>query len=403
MGRRHLLLCVCSAVLGAVGYRAYQHLDTVGNLEAQERPLPADRTNRTARAPNGQPDAIFRPQWNQPDSAAAPVADLTPEELVNIHVYEQTNRGVVNITTQVFHPNYFMMVEIPSRGTGSGSVLDRQGHILTNRHVIDGAEDIRVTLFDGESYEARIVGQDPQNDTAVLQIDAPAETLFPIPLGESTRLRVGQKVFAIGNPFGLERTMTVGIISSLERSLSSPTGHTMKSIIQIDAALNSGNSGGPLLDSHGHLIGMNTAIASSTGENTGVGFAIPVSTLSRVVPELVEYGKVIRADIGLSRFHETERGIVIVTLTPGGPAERAGLRGFRMVREQYQRGPFFYERRRVDRNYADTIVAVDEVPVRTRDELLAAIEKEKPGKLVRLTILREGRQMLVAVRLGEAQ
>ncbi len=157
------------------------------------------------------------------------------------------------------------------------------------------------------------------------------------------------------------------------------------------------------MDSHGHLIGMNTAIASSTGENTGVGFAIPVSTLSRVVPELVEYGKVIRADIGLSRIHETERGIVIVTLTPGGPAERAGLRGFRMVREQYQRGPFLYERRRVDRNYADTIVAVAEVPVHTKDELLAAIEKKKPGELVRLTILREGRQMLVAVRLGEAQ
>lgn len=403
MGRKHLLLCVCSAVLGAAGYRAYQHLGTVGNLEAQERPLPADRTNRTARAPNGQPVAAFRPQSNRSDSAVAPVADLTPEELVNIHVYEQTNRGVVNITTQVFHPNYFMMIEIPSRGTGSGSVLDRQGHILTNRHVIDGAEDIRVTLFDGESYEARIVGQDPQNDTAVLQIDAPDESLFPIPLGESTRLRVGQKVFAIGNPFGLERTMTVGIISSLERSLSSPTGHTMKSIIQIDAALNSGNSGGPLLDSHGHLIGMNTAIASSTGENTGVGFAIPVSTLSRVVPELVEYGKVIRADIGLSRIHETERGIVVVTLTPGGPAERAGLRGFRMVREQYQRGPFLLERRRVDRNYADTIVAVDEFPVHTKDGLLAAIEKKKPGELVRLTILREGRPMQVAVRLGEAQ
>jgi S1-C subfamily serine protease len=317
-------------------------------------------------------------------------------------VYEKTNRSVVNITTQTFHPDFFFMVETPSQGTGSGAVLDKQGHILTNEHVIDGAEQIMVTLFTGESYEAEIVGQDLPNDTAVLRINAPADQLIPVEIETAFALRVGQRVYAIGNPFGLERTMTVGIISSLNRSLRSQSGRLMESIIQIDAALNRGNSGGPLLNSRGRLIGMNTAIASSTGENTGVGFAIPASTLSRVVPELIEHGKVIRADIGISRILEKEDGIEIVMTTPDGPAEQAGLRGYQMVKQRFRRGPFVYERNNIDRSHADLIVAVDDTPVRTRDQLLTAVEKKKPGQIVRLTIIRDGRQQMVAVRLGEA-
>ena len=247
-----------------------------------------------------------------------------------------------------------------------------------------------------------MVGQDPPNDTAVLRIDSPPESLFPIIMDQSYGLRVGQNVYAIGNPFGLERTMTVGIISSLNRSLRSQSGRMMESIIQIDAALNRGNSGGPLLNSRGHLIGMNTAIASSTGENTGVGFAIPASTLGRVVPELIAHGKVIRADLGVARIHETEQGIVIVAVTPEGPAAKAGLQGYRLVRQQVRQGPFVYERQGIDRSHADTIVALNGVPVRTRDELLAAIEQRKPGDIVRLTVMREGHEILVAVRLGEA-
>jgi S1-C subfamily serine protease len=206
---------------------------------------------------------------------------LTAEERVNIAVYEKVNRSVVNITTRLTRPEMLFLLEPPSEGAGSGSILDYEGHILTNYHVIEGAQEIRVTLFNGQTFEAGLIGADPVYDTAVLRIEAPRELLFPLELGDSSALLVGQKVYAIGNPFGLERTMTVGIISSLNRTLPSRTGRTMKSIIQIDAALNRGNSGGPLLDSRGQLIGMNTAIASSTGENTGVASPSP-STTSRV-------------------------------------------------------------------------------------------------------------------------
>ncbi len=398
MRSRQLFLCALSGLLGAAGYRALEQRPLVHRLGAQE----SDRPEITARSGPSRADEPFRARWSPPGLEDPSLQGLTAEEQVDIAVYERTNRGVVNITTQVVHANFFLMVEIPSQGTGSGSVLDKQGHILTNHHVIDGAEDVRVTLFNSESYEAKVVGHDVQNDIAVLRIDAPPEYLFPIDLGQSTQLRVGQHVYAIGNPFGLERTMTVGIISSLDRSLRSPSGRMMKSIIQIDAALNSGNSGGPLLDSRGRLIGMNTAIASSTGQNTGVGFAIPANSLGRVLPELIQHGKVIRPDLGVARIHETERGVVIVALVPGGPAERAGLRGFRLVREQNRRGPFLVERTRVDRSYADTIIAVDGEKVQTKDELLAAIEKRRPGQVVRLTVVREERQVLVAVQLGEA-
>src|SRR5690606_34977599 len=210
-------------------------------------------------------------------------------------------------------------------------------------------------LFNGKEYDAGLVGQDPLNDIAVLRIDAPADELFPVVFGDSSRLRVGQRVFAIGNPFGLERTMTVGIISSLNRTLPSRRTRRMKSIIQIDAALNQGNSGGPLLDSHSRLIGMNTAIASATGENTGVGFAIPVGTIARIVPQLIETGRVIRPDIGIAYMVYTDRGLAIVSMVPGGPAERAGLRGVRIERRKTRRGPFVYEESRIDRDYADVV------------------------------------------------
>jgi len=267
--------------------------------------------------------------------------ELTPEELVNVSVYENVNRSVVNITTKVGRPDtFFFSLEPAAEGSGSGSVLDLEGHILTNYHVIEGAQEIRVTLFDGETYEAGLIGFDPVYDIAVLRINAPREVLYPVKLGNSNTLQVGQKVYAIGNPFGLERTMTVGIISSLNRSLPSRNSRIMKSIIQIDAALNQGNSGGPLLDSRGRLIGMNTAIASRTGENTGVGFAIPVNNIQRVVPQLIDNGRVIRPDIGITRVYQIEEGLVIATLAAGGPAEQAGLRGLRLIRQPRRRGPF---------------------------------------------------------------
>ncbi len=327
---------------------------------------------------------------------------LTPEELVNIRVYEKVNRSVVNITTLTVRAD-FLFREVPSEGAGSGSVLDKAGHILTNQHVIDGAREIMVTLHDGNSYEGKLVGVDPVNDIAVLKIEAPAETLIPVEIGDSSRLRVGQKIYAIGNPFGLERTMTTGIISSLNRTLPSQTGRLMKQIIQLDAALNRGNSGGPLIDSRGQIIGMNTAIASRTGENTGVGFAIPSNTVRRVVPLLIQNGRVIRPDIGITRVMETEEGLLVATLSERGPAEQAGIRGFSLVKETRRRGPFTYEQARIDRNTADLIVACDGERVANVDDLLTIVESHRPGETVLLTIVREGKQIEVPIRLGTGE
>jgi S1-C subfamily serine protease len=328
--------------------------------------------------------------------------DFAPEERTNILVYEKANRSVVHITTKAAQRE-LLFLEVPTEGAGSGSVLDKNGHILTNYHVVEGTQEIRVTLHSGESYEAGIIGYDPPNDIAVLKINAPAEELVPIALGDSSRLRVGQIVYAIGNPFGLERTMTTGIISSLNRSLPSKAGRSMKSMIQIDAALNRGNSGGPLLDTRGRLIGMNTAIASSTGENTGVGFAIPVDAAKRVVPQLIAYGKVSRPESGISRVLEGEQGLVIATLVPGGPAERAGLRGFRIMREQKRRGPFVYEDRRIDRSQADIVIAVDGEKATTADAYLSLIERHRPGEQAIVTVIRGNQLVDIPVTLGSGE
>jgi S1-C subfamily serine protease len=326
--------------------------------------------------------------------------EYTPDERVNIQVYEDANRGVVNITTKGFQGEHFLLLEIPSEGEGSGVVVDRQGHIVTNFHVVDGARQIQVTLFDGTTYPGRLVGQDPATDVAVLQIDAPPQSLFPVALGSSTALRVGQRVFAIGNPFGLERTLTTGIISSLNRSLPSRRGgRSLKSIIQIDAAINPGNSGGPLLDSHSRMIGMNTAIASHTGESAGVGFAIPVNTIARVMPQLIANGKVRRPDVGIARVYQTEQGLRVATLVPGGAAEKAGLHGPRIVRQQKRQGPFVYEYQTVDRSAADLIVGVDGKPIKTADEFLDAIDSKQPGDRVTLTIVRAGQSWQIPVQL----
>src|SRR5688572_721990 len=342
----------------------------------------------------GQPLAIGR--------TSLPVEDYTAEERVNIAVYENCNRSVVHISTMVVNQN-MMLFESTQEGEGSGSVLDKQGHVLTNYHVVEGAREIEVTLFDGKSYQARLVGRDPSNDVAVLRINAPAESLFPIRFGDSSRLKVGQRVFALGNPFGLDRTLTTGIVSSLNRTLPVRNSRTIKSIIQIDAAINPGNSGGPLLDSHGRLIGMNYAIASRTGQNSGVGFAIPVGIVARVVPQLIQRGHVIRPDTGITRVFQSERGLLIATMTPGGPAEEAGLRGIRVVRQKKRQGPFVYETETIDRSAADMIVAVDGERITSADEFLDLVESKRPGETVVLTVVRQGREVDVRLRLGAGE
>ncbi len=332
-----------------------------------------------------------------PDSR--PQRKLTPEEKVNIHVYESSNRSVININTKATVTSGFFLMESPSEGAGSGIVIDKQGHVLTNFHVVEGAQEIQAVLYDGSSHDASLVGVDPVTDVAVLRVDAPADLLVPVQFGSSNDLKVGQRVFAIGNPFGLERTLTTGIISSLNRSLPTRAGRTIKSIIQTDAAINPGNSGGPLLDSGSLLIGMTTAIASRTGQSSGVGFAIPVGTLERIVPQLITNGRVVRPDAGITRVYQTERGLLVATLSPGGAAERAGIRGFRVVRESRRQGPFVAEFERVDRSNADLIVGVDTVEIDTVDDFLTAIESKNPGDRVLIAIERQGHRLDVPLTL----
>ncbi|HEV3341808.1 MAG TPA: trypsin-like peptidase domain-containing protein, partial [Pirellulales bacterium] len=296
---KQALLCISVTVLGAALALAVTH---------HAPPLPAAE----------------KPKESQPPAAPASAPDdFTPDERVNISVYEQVNRSVVNISTKGVREGDFFFFDVPTEGAGSGSVLDKNGHVLTNFHVIEDARQIEVTLFDGSTHPASLVGRDAATDVAVLSIKASPEVLFPVKLGDSSRLKVGQRVFAIGNPFGLERTLTTGIISSLNRRIPGREGRTLKSLIQTDAAINPGNSGGPLLDRHGLLIGMNTAIASRTGQNTGVGFAIPVSSIARIVPQLVEKGRVVRADVGIAKVYEGERGLMIAEVVSHGPAEKA--------------------------------------------------------------------------------
>ncbi|HTN75014.1 MAG TPA: trypsin-like peptidase domain-containing protein [Pirellulaceae bacterium] len=389
--RKCLLLCLGSAVLGAlISWCLFQG--------------PANDANLFAQAPLGRPaPQRFPPVVHVSSDYDESIAELTPEERTNVMVYEQVNRSVVNITTKAVKDNVLLFLDAEFEGSGSGSVLDQDGHILTNHHVVLDAKEIKVTLYNGENYDATLVGFDAVNDIAVVRVQAPRELLVPVTPGDSRRLHVGQHIYAIGNPFGLERTLTVGIISSLNRSLPSRSGRTMKSIIQIDAALNRGNSGGPLLDSHGRLVGMNTAIASSTGENTGVGFSIPINTILRIVPQLIQTGRVIHPDLGITRVHQNDGKLVVATLAPGGPAERAGIRGFRLVKQQKRRGPFTVEEKSIDRKSADTILAVDGERVKTADDLLSQVEMKRPGEVVQLTVLRDEREVVVAVTLAAAE
>jgi len=389
-----VLLCLGSALVGGLlAIVLHDAPDTEPKTVAQEpwrgaASGVASTEGDRGVVPPGAPNAV-------PGSS-----ELTAEERVNVAVYRRANRSAVNVNTKSIQTDLFFMRERTSEGEGSGTVIDRQGHVLTNFHVVDGAREIQVTLYDGKTYEATLIGQDPATDVAVLKIKAPAESLHPVRFGDSSRLMVGQRVYAIGNPFGLERTLSTGVISSLNRSL--PRRHrrgTIKSIIQIDAAINPGNSGGPLLDSRGRMIGMNTAIASKTGESAGVGFAIPVSTIARIVPQLIRDGRVRRADIGIVRVYRTDHGLLIATLVPGGPADRAGLQGPKIVRRRKRSGPFVYEYQTLDRSAADLIVGVDGKQIHTADDLLNAIESKKPGDEVTVTVVRDGQETRVPVRL----
>jgi S1-C subfamily serine protease len=349
-----------------------------------------------------------RPEWrrgekpfSRPHDIQAAVA-FTPDEEINIRVYRAASPAVVNITTIAMAYDFFLN-PVPKEGTGSGAIIDRAGHILTNFHVIDGARRLEVTLADGSKWAARPVGADPSNDLAVIKIDAPVEKLVVIPLGDSAKLLVGQKVLVIGNPFGLDRTLTVGIISSLGRSIRADNGRSIRGIIQTDAAINPGNSGGPMLNSSGEVIGVSTAIFSPSGGSVGVGFAVPINTAKRIIPELINRGYVARPYLGIAG-HEiipalvqalrlpVKEGIMVVDVTPGSPAQRAGIRGGDRA---VQVGNM------IVRVGGDIITEVDQVKVRTFEELSDFIDAKQPGDTVALTFNRQGKLNVVEVRLRE--
>ncbi|HEV3162769.1 MAG TPA: trypsin-like peptidase domain-containing protein [Isosphaeraceae bacterium] len=378
-----------------------------GNRFLPRHPAPVAQIPLRGRADNGLAAAPVaereRPAapYNLPTVAAPPLPEdlLTKadaDEQINIRVYAAVNRSVVNITSSAEVPG--MLGEEEAGGSGSGFVIDRQGLILTNYHVIEGAEVLQVTLYDGSTHSAEVVGKDPSNDVAVIRITAPAEKLTPVALGESSRLLVGQKVLALGNPFGLERTLTTGIISSLERSMRARNGRTIKGIIQTDAAINPGNSGGPLLNSRGEVIGMTTAIVSHVGQSAGIGFAVPINNITRILKPLVEHGRVTRADLGVRRVLSTDAGLLVIEVVEGGPADRAGIRPMSVKIERV--GPFIM--RRPDPDSADIVVAIDGKRVASYDELLTEVESHAPGQTVTVTVLRVGRRKDIPVSLGKS-
>jgi S1-C subfamily serine protease len=320
---------------------------------------------------------------------------LAEDEQNNIAVFRAASPSTVHITTLETARDLFSLdvFQVP-RGTGSGFVWDERGHIVTNFHVIQGASGARVTLADQSEWKAELVGVFPDRDLAVLRIAAPREKLKPIPVGTSRDLQVGQKVYAIGNPFGLDQTLTTGIVSALNREIESVTQRKIRGVIQTDAAINPGNSGGPLLDSAGRLIGVNTAIYSPSGAFAGIGFAIPVDEVNRVVPRLIRDGRIVRPALGIQaappQVHAALRlpkGVAIVGVVPGSPAAAAGLQPYRRARS----GEIVP---------GDIITAIAGKPVANTDELLEALEQHQPGETVTVTLLRGGKKVDVPLKLA---
>jgi len=371
-GRQILVIALASALFAAVSVTAFQQLS--------ER---------------------FQPFGSASISPPANITDpsLATDEQNNIEVYKATSPGVVYIQSTTTVRDFFGMFERPVEGAGSGSIIDEQGNILTNYHVIADAEKLTVSFGTGKNYPAKVVGRDPDTDLAVIRLlETPKEALTIVPMGDSDKLIVGQKVLAIGNPFGLDRTLTTGVISGLQRPIRAQNRRQIEGAIQTDASINPGNSGGPLLDSHGRMIGINSQIESPSGASAGVRFAIPINIAKRVVPELIKNGQVRRPKLGIvPRDVETLQnqvrlpvtsGVLIWQVQPGGPAANAGLRG--MV--QTEDG---------DIELGDIIVGLDGEKINNNDELYRALNKHQLGDSVSVEVFRNGTRMTVQVRLTE--
>ena len=331
------------------------------------------------------------------DYQPRPVAargDLTDEEKATIQIYNQTRPSVVHITTLVNRRDTLSLnVQQVPEGAGSGFVWDTDGHVVTNFHVIKDADEAVVTLNDNTTWKATVVGSYADKDLAVLRIAAPKSRLRPILVGSSEDLQVGQKTFAIGNPFGLDQTLTTGVISALGREIESANRRTIKNVIQTDAAINPGNSGGPLLDSAGRLIGVNTAIYSPSGSSAGIGFAIPVDEVQRVVPQLIKDGKITRPGLGVQVATDqlarqlNQEGALVINVVPDSPAAKAGLRPTRKDRDGHI-------------VLGDVITSLDGQPVKKANDLFSLLESKKVGDTVKLGLLRDGAETTVDVTLA---
>src|SRR5579862_4058026 len=353
-------------------------------------------------------------RWGQHDPnsvnarpGAALVADetpitLDPTEAENVRIYKLASPAVANIVTRAVQYDFFFDA-VPVEGAGSGFLIDTDGHILTNYHVVEGAQTIEVVLGDQSRYKAKYIGADTRNDIALIQIDAKGKKLATLPLGDSRNLLVGQRVLAIGNPFGFQSTLTTGVVSSLGRTVQTGENTFIDEAIQTDAAINRGNSGGPLLNSHGEVIGINSAIYAPTGTTAGIGFAIPVNTARRVAEDLIKTGRVRRATLGIEgrglwpglaeALHlPVQQGILVERVTPGGPAAQAGIRGgtHSMVAGLQEL-----------RTGGDVLVAWDDKPLASQTDLTLLLNRAWPGDAVTLSVIRDGKKITVPVKLGE--
>ncbi len=324
---------------------------------------------------------------------------VATDEQNNIEIYRAIAPGVVNINSTSYARDFFGFVE-PQEGSGSGSIIDQEGDILTNYHVVEGSQKLTVSLGGGKTYAAKKIGEDPDTDLAVIRlVEKPREPLTIVPLGDSDKLEVGQKVLAIGNPFRLDRTLTTGVISALQRPIRAPNNRLIEGAIQTDAAINRGNSGGPLLDSHGRMIGINSQILSPTGTSSGLGFAIPVNIAKRIVPQLVQHGGVRRPRLGItSRDVESIKnqvelpvsdGVLIWNVLQGGAAASAGLRGLTQTEEG-------------NIELGDIIVGIDGEKIGSTDDLSRILDKHQVGDTISVEVMRNGRRARVPVRLTEA-
>ncbi|MBI5721624.1 MAG: trypsin-like peptidase domain-containing protein [Burkholderiales bacterium] len=349
--------------------------------------LPKAVSGRTDVRPEAVPRAI------------APRGPLEPDERALIELFRRASPSVVHITSLSAQRELFSTnVQQVPRGAGTGFIWDALGHVVTNYHVIQGATGARVTLADQSNWPAQLVGVFADRDIAVLRIEAPKEKLPPIAIGISRELQVGQRVLAIGNPFGLDQTLTTGIVSALNREIESFNQRTIRGVIQTDAAINPGNSGGPLLDSAGRLVGVNTQIASPSGASAGIGFAIPVDEVNRIVPRLIRDGRFVRPTLGIAaappevhRALGLPRGVAILQVGSNSPAMRAGLQPFR-------RGS-----QRSEIIAGDVITAVDGDSVNDLDDMLTQLEKHQPGATVTLSVWRAGQTRKLAVQLGSSE